>query len=390
MIPKLIATILMMAAIGHGETPAGKPEITFPTERTITDSQGRRMDVTLTGKTDKTVKFIRKSDHKDFELPFDKLSKEDQALVAALTARKPRVLVLDDSQKILETLRNHQLDPVALPMGTTPGVAGTSCDISRITSEELSNYDIVWDGNVPLGQRKQWRELLKNYGGVVCIYFPAVTTRNQWLDDKNPTLLKEKPFLGSDKNFVFYNPHEISKEGRITATDTSIYQKVIEIALKQLDSTEKNMAARGASAATIARPPALAATSSIKLDVKTEKGEIGIAGGQKMNGLITTATPAFEKGADMSDGPALVRIIRIQQNNDREDRHAMARSCPTSKIEPWIFKQGEKEGIWFLWFAEVWQDGKLVCKTYNTNKHLEKLPPAREGEQSVKLYPDKK
>jgi hypothetical protein len=142
--------------------------------------------------------------------------------------------------------------------------------------------------------------------------------------------------------------------------------------------------------ATLTNPPALAAKTSIKLDVKTTKREIGIAGGQKEAGLITTATPAFEKGADMSDGPALVRIIRIQQNIDKEDRYAVARSCPTSSIEPWVFGQGENQGIWFLWFAEVWQDGKLVCKTYNTNKLLEKLPPARKGEQSVKLYPDKK
>jgi hypothetical protein len=142
--------------------------------------------------------------------------------------------------------------------------------------------------------------------------------------------------------------------------------------------------------ATLTNPPALAAKTSIKLDVKTGKGQMQRAGGQKFDGLITTATPVFAKGADMSDGPALVRIIRIQQNNAREDRYAVARSFPTSSIEPWAFKQGENQGIWFQWFAEVWQDGKLVCKSYNTNKLLEKLPPAKEGEQSMKLYPDKK
>ena len=142
--------------------------------------------------------------------------------------------------------------------------------------------------------------------------------------------------------------------------------------------------------ATLTNPPALAAKTSIKLDVKTGKAQMQRAGGQKFDGLITTATPVFEKGADMSDGPALVRIIRIQQNNAREDRYAVARSFPTSSIEPWAFEQGENQGIWFLWFAEVWQDGKLVCKSYNTNKLLEKLPPAKEGEQSMKLYPDKK
>ena len=128
--------------------------------------------------------------------------------------------------------------------------------------------------------------------------------------------------------------------------------------------------------ATLTNPPALAAKTSIKLDVKTTKSEIGHAGGQKEAGLITTATPAFAKGADMSDGPALVRIIRIQQNIDKEDRHAMARSCPTSSIEPWVFGQGEKQGIWFLWFAEVWEDGKLVCLTYNTKKVLDFRPRA--------------
>lgn len=93
MIHKILATILLMAAICNGEAPVSQPETKFPAERTFTDSQGRKMEVTIIGKTETTVKFTRKSDNKEFELPLTNISEDDRKFVADL--KQPTAVPFD-------------------------------------------------------------------------------------------------------------------------------------------------------------------------------------------------------------------------------------------------------------------------------------------------------
>jgi hypothetical protein len=206
----------------------------MPAARTITDTKGRALKGTILATTDIAITFQREGDpaSKKFEIKLDTLSQGDRVFVGNLVTKKYRVLVVENSRVALDALRSYPLDLVIVPQTETPGFAGKSCDISAITPEELAKYHIIWGSSVKLAQRKQWRELLKNYTGVVCDNFPAVTTRNQWLEDRNPTVLKDKPFVKEDRNFVFYNPHTISKEGRISEVDPAIYKQVIDLAIE--------------------------------------------------------------------------------------------------------------------------------------------------------------
>ena len=69
--------------------PVAGSRIELPVERTITDFQGRSVDVTITEKTSEEVKFNRKSDGKEYILPIASLSEEDQIFLGDVySARK--------------------------------------------------------------------------------------------------------------------------------------------------------------------------------------------------------------------------------------------------------------------------------------------------------------
>ncbi len=57
--------------------------------RTITDSKGRRLEVTIIGRSDSSVTLVRKSDRERFTIPVTNLSKEDQSFVASLPMASP-------------------------------------------------------------------------------------------------------------------------------------------------------------------------------------------------------------------------------------------------------------------------------------------------------------
>ena len=176
----------------------------------------------------------------------------------------------------------------------------------------------------------------------------------------------------------------------LSKTDTNIRfrrapdGKEFDLSISKLSDEDRKFIA------SVRNPQALAAKSSIKLEVKTEKIQITNAAGTKTDALDTTATPVFVRGTDMGDGPALVRIIKILENDGKDYKFAEAHTAPASKIEPQSFRQAAHEKISIQWFAEVWQNGKLICKTYNNNRNMEKFPPAKEGRQTVDLLSGRK
>jgi hypothetical protein len=56
-------------------------ESAYPVDRLITDSKGRSIDVSITGRGLTHVNFRKKSDNKSFELPLKQLSDRDQTFI---------------------------------------------------------------------------------------------------------------------------------------------------------------------------------------------------------------------------------------------------------------------------------------------------------------------
>jgi len=57
--------------------------------RTITDSKGRSLKVTIIGRSGDSVTFVRESDRETFTIPVTNLSQEDQSFVARLPMAAP-------------------------------------------------------------------------------------------------------------------------------------------------------------------------------------------------------------------------------------------------------------------------------------------------------------
>jgi hypothetical protein len=354
------------------------PKIALPVDREFTDGQGRKMAVTILRKTGNIIHVRRASDSKEFDLPVEKLSDDDRKFAANVQEKKLKALVLDDMYTISDRQHSYWfrqefatagIEWVMLPTYNHPQYSGTHYDTRDLTAAGLRKYDIIIDGSP--ADKMTWRNVLKNYEGVVIVYNPAQISRIEWLEDKPSKILRPDPFVTADKNFIFYNP----------AVETEIPDPSVE--KEPNPGGYRRVVAKAVELHRTYHAPALADRSTLK--------NVG-----KSRGNVSEIQFSFERGSDMDDSPAYVRLIRIQQNSDKEDRHAVARTELLSKItDPTRIRpvdvqlDNAPENVPFLWYAEVWQNGRIVCKSYNTNQNLEKLPPARTGGQSVKLYPDK-
>lgn len=132
-------------------------------------------------------------------------------------------------------------------------------------------------------------------------------------------------------------------------------------------------------------PISLPFSSSIAIDVKIEKGKDDDAKGG-MEYVQSTATPTFVHGRDMTAEPAFVRVIMVQQNSDPKVWVSTVTVLPTPgvPIKPVVTMPPfqKSDPVKFLWYVEVWQGGKLLCKSYDNYKFLETLPPATKEEKS--------
>lgn len=104
------------------------------------------------------------------------------------------------------------------------------------------------------------------------------------------------------------------------------------------------------------------------------------------NGMVSSATPVFVRGKDMTSSPAYLRIMWAQLNYQGSSEEepmstfAIAPKAPdititSARID---YPYSKDDSIKFHWYADVWQDGKLVCKSYKANEQIDKLgPPAQ-------------
>ncbi len=80
-----MATLLILVApLSSAQDAASEISDYLPVNRTLTDTAGRKIEATITAKTDTSVKFRRRSDSKEFELELEKLSPQDREFVKAI------------------------------------------------------------------------------------------------------------------------------------------------------------------------------------------------------------------------------------------------------------------------------------------------------------------
>lgn len=178
----------------------------------------------------------------------------------------------------------------------------------------------------------------------------------------------------------------------ISKTDTGIkFRRTSDglefmVPLEKLTENDRAYIAE-AKNAPVSKTDALSATSSITLQVQVEKRQSPEGGKEYLESI---ATPVFVRGQDMNDSPALVRISRTQTNVKEEHKNIMSNTFVDVAIEPvkLDYPIQKSNPVTFDWFAEVWQDGKLICKSYHSDRMMEKLPPpAKVGSDTFRLYP---
>ncbi|MEM0897215.1 MAG: hypothetical protein AAGJ79_10040, partial [Verrucomicrobiota bacterium] len=77
-------------------------------DRVLTDSKGRHLDVLITGRTSETVKFLRKSDNKEFEFKIVDLSEADREYVKRLPVWAPKAKTLVVTDRVQERLDDFE------------------------------------------------------------------------------------------------------------------------------------------------------------------------------------------------------------------------------------------------------------------------------------------
>ncbi|MEM9017488.1 MAG: hypothetical protein AAGC68_10780, partial [Verrucomicrobiota bacterium] len=88
----------------------------IPTERVLTDKQGRQIEARIIGRNLETLTIVRLSDSKQFELPIERLSPVDQTfakelpLVAASPSKKPDVKVADTGPIVFKRARLEEIN----------------------------------------------------------------------------------------------------------------------------------------------------------------------------------------------------------------------------------------------------------------------------------------
>lgn len=125
------------------ETNASAPEVTYPIERSISNSQGSKTEVAVIGKEGGNITFLRKSDGGRFVFSISKLSKEDQMFFSSLPdrpapeAEKKKSNYVAFREKEIERLEN-ELDDLRSQKSKGVGklkARGITRDIKRIQSK---------------------------------------------------------------------------------------------------------------------------------------------------------------------------------------------------------------------------------------------------------------
>lgn len=145
----MFATTAYAQVVATPPTPATSDtgSTTLPVQRTLTDTGGRKIDVTITEKAATAIRVRRTSDGKDYDLPLAKLSADDQTFVASVESATPVTPV---------TLGTTPVDPTAphklnyIPDPTSPNgkirillVAGTHDPSGNLAALQKAGFDVI-------------------------------------------------------------------------------------------------------------------------------------------------------------------------------------------------------------------------------------------------------
>lgn len=219
---RVFAFILSATTAGFSQetptTPA--PANTLPVQRTLTATDGRKLDVTITEKTATAIKGKTVSG-KEFDITLNKLSTEDQAFIAGLVAapvKKPTVLLVEDKKRpVLDLLEKAGFAVTNVPGEVEEGQEKKATKdkdmrstIGKMTDDEIKKFDVIWINNpveyrgntithrlidlIPLCKIVVWRR-------------DWFIKREEWIKTKSPReheLTKTIPYVKSDKNLILF------------------------------------------------------------------------------------------------------------------------------------------------------------------------------------------
>jgi hypothetical protein len=211
----LVCLALATAAPSYSQAA---PVNTMPIPRTLTSTDGRKMDVIITEKTATGIKAKRATDQKEFELELARLSAEDQTFVAGLVMKKYTVFMTAHDKDLKDRLEKAgfkvTMPPTAKENGNRAN-GGSMEFFEKITDDELKKFDLIWASS--------WGEMFMLKRGdqqADRLHQLAATGRPtvwkmKWKMSKKSFIEKENPSEGgratskeytqSDGNVILYN-----------------------------------------------------------------------------------------------------------------------------------------------------------------------------------------
>ena len=210
--------LVALAAAEPATTPAAT---TFPLDHTITDSQGRKMDVTLTGKTENTVKFTRKSDGKEFEVELEKISEDDRKYVAGLKVpptKKPSLLFigqgnLSSNNLVIDKLKSAGFAVQCIySQNVTMNGIGTMAwpGLEEMSDEQLKGFDVIWAAYAPRQRVLPYLPAAK----AMVFNVPEKSALKEFLENREETSYNSSPYVKTDENLIRYNAQVITWESK--------------------------------------------------------------------------------------------------------------------------------------------------------------------------------
>ena len=206
------------------DTPPPAASTTLPAKRTLTATDGRKIDVTITEKSNTAIKGMT-ANGKAFDLPLAKLSAEDQAFIAGLAAapvKKPTVLLVEDKQRpVLDLLEKAGFAVTNLPFEDIKEMTVTDKQqpievkdslsiISKMTDDEIKKFDVIWINGVIQRVKSTTKDRIIDLiptCKVVVWKRDWSIPRDKFIELKSKgehELARTQPYVKSDKNLIFY------------------------------------------------------------------------------------------------------------------------------------------------------------------------------------------